>query len=108
MLRRAGVSSLLAAVAALLGFTGLLQSTALIVQMAFFVFVAFAFLSLIFSLFEPAGKSVGFTSLQGVARLDPASTAEPADAFAGLVNRRQPRPRKTLRLLRYRHSSPQA
>ncbi len=57
MLRRAGVSSLLALIAALLGFTGLLQSTALIVQAAFFVFVAFAFLSLIFSLFEPAGKS---------------------------------------------------
>jgi uncharacterized membrane protein YtjA (UPF0391 family) len=42
-----------AVVAALLGFSGWLQSTAFIVQDFFFVLVAFAFLSLLFSLFEP-------------------------------------------------------
>lgn len=44
---------IIALVAALLGFTGLLQSTAVFVQAFFFVVSAFAFLSLVFSLFEP-------------------------------------------------------
>jgi uncharacterized membrane protein YtjA (UPF0391 family) len=55
MLRRAGIATVIALVAALLGFTGLLQSTEVIVQGFFFVVSAFAFLSLVFSLFEPGG-----------------------------------------------------
>ena len=54
MIKRAGIATVLALVAGLLGFTGLLQSTAIIAQVFFIVVSAFAFLSLLFSLFEPA------------------------------------------------------
>ena len=44
---------LVALVAALFGFTGLLQTTAVFAQALFFILTAFAALSLVFSLFEP-------------------------------------------------------
>ncbi len=53
MLRRAGNSLVIALVAALFGFTGILHITAVFAQVVFFVFIAVTFLSLLFSLFEP-------------------------------------------------------
>ena len=54
MLKRAGISMLVALVAAFFGFTGLLQTTAVFAQDVFYILSAFALLSLMFSLFEPA------------------------------------------------------
>ena len=52
MLRRAGFSLVLALVAAIWGFTGILRVTAPFGKILFFVAAAFCLLSLLFSLFE--------------------------------------------------------
>ena len=57
MLKRAGICVEIAVVAALLGFTGLLESTAPIAQVVFFACVAFSSLSLLFCLFEDCGRT---------------------------------------------------
>jgi uncharacterized membrane protein YtjA (UPF0391 family) len=56
MLRRAGYSFGIAGVAAILGFTGALQGTALIARGFCFVFVGFSLLSLLLSLFEDSSQ----------------------------------------------------
>lgn len=52
MLKRAASCLLVALVAALFGFTGLLRWTAMIAQSIFFIFFGLCVLSLLFSLFE--------------------------------------------------------
>jgi len=52
MLRRAGISCLVALTAAPLGFGGLLSETALLAQGFFYVSAAFVVLSLLLSMFE--------------------------------------------------------
>jgi uncharacterized membrane protein YtjA (UPF0391 family) len=52
MLRRAANFMVIALIAAILGFTGLLHWTAFIAQSVFFVCVGVSILSLLFSLFE--------------------------------------------------------
>ncbi len=53
-----------ALVAALLGFSGLLPTTAIIAQVFFFVLAAFSVLSLLFSLFEPGADAGSAPSLR--------------------------------------------
>jgi uncharacterized membrane protein YtjA (UPF0391 family) len=57
MLKRARRWLLIALVAAGFGFTGLLRTTAIIAQAAFYLAAAFGFLSLLFGLFEESGPS---------------------------------------------------
>jgi len=52
MLKRAAHCVVIAVIAAIFGFTGILHWTAGIAQTVFFVFFAFCILSLLFSLFE--------------------------------------------------------
>jgi uncharacterized membrane protein YtjA (UPF0391 family) len=52
MLRRAGTCLVIALIAAIFGFTGILHWTAFIAQSVFFVCFGFCILSLLFSLFE--------------------------------------------------------
>lgn len=54
MLKRAGVSLVVALIAAVWGFAGVLHVTAPFGRLLFFVAAAFCVLSLIFSLFEAA------------------------------------------------------
>jgi len=57
MLKRACLSLEIAIVAAVLGFSGLLRATAPIAQIICFLSLAFAVVSLLFSLFEEATES---------------------------------------------------
>ena len=52
MFRRAGIALVVALVAAMLGFTGLLHNVAGIVQVIFYLGLGFCGLSLLFGLFE--------------------------------------------------------
>ena len=52
MLRRAGISMVIALIAAVLGFTGLLDKTAPVLRAVCFIFAGLSLLSLLFSLFE--------------------------------------------------------
>jgi uncharacterized membrane protein YtjA (UPF0391 family) len=52
MLKRAAHCVVIAVIAAIFGFTGILHWTAGIAQSVFFLFLAFCILSLLFSLFE--------------------------------------------------------
>jgi uncharacterized membrane protein YtjA (UPF0391 family) len=56
MLKRAYISAIIAAIAAILGFSGLLDGAAPIVKGISYVAAGFCGLSLIFSLFEDAKK----------------------------------------------------
>jgi len=58
MIKRARLSLEIAIVAAVLGFSGLLRATAPIAQIICFLSLAFATISLLFSLFEEATESV--------------------------------------------------
>jgi uncharacterized membrane protein YtjA (UPF0391 family) len=66
MLKRAGNWVLVALIAALFGFTGILRWTAGIAQSVFFVCIAFGLFSLLLSLFEepsPRGRKIRVESL---------------------------------------------
>ena len=52
MLKRAGISLVIAMITAILGFSGILQVTASMAQIASYVFIGFSVLSLLLSLFE--------------------------------------------------------
>ena len=52
MIHRALIFMVLALIAALFGFTGILQTTAPLAQIAFFALAAFSLLSMLFALFE--------------------------------------------------------
>ncbi len=68
MLRRAGNWVLVALIAALFGFTGILHWTAGIAQSVFFVCIAFGLLSLLLSLFEEPSPRGPKLHLQDLAR----------------------------------------
>jgi uncharacterized membrane protein YtjA (UPF0391 family) len=53
MLKRAAISMVIACVAALWGYGGLLDGTAPLAQLLFIISAGFCLLSLLFSLFEP-------------------------------------------------------
>ena len=59
MLKRAGISLIIALVAAVLGFGGLLDHTAVVAQAFAYVFSGFCLLSLLFSLFEEKPEPKG-------------------------------------------------
>jgi uncharacterized membrane protein YtjA (UPF0391 family) len=59
MLRRAGFSLVLALIAAVWGFTGILHVTAPFGRIVFFVAAGFCLLSLMFSLFEGGAELEG-------------------------------------------------
>lgn len=59
MLKRAANSVVIALIAAIFGFTGLLQWTADLAQLVCLIFLAICGLSLLFSLFEEPGERVG-------------------------------------------------
>lgn len=66
MLKRAGNWVLVALIAALFGFTGILRWTAGIAQSVFFICIAFGVFSLLLSLFEapsPRGRKIRLQSL---------------------------------------------
>ena len=57
MFRRAGISFGIASIIAVFGFTGILETTAPIARVLFYVATAFSALSLVFSLFEESATS---------------------------------------------------
>jgi uncharacterized membrane protein YtjA (UPF0391 family) len=57
MLKRARTWLVIALVAAIFGFTGLLQNTAMIAQSLFYLCSAFSIISVLFSLFEEEPES---------------------------------------------------
>lgn len=89
MLRRAGISSVVALVGGFWGFSGVLEVTAAIGQTLFYIAVGFTFLSLLFSLFEaPAGTATPVAKPQPApARIALARSPEPQPALVGLVGR---------------------
>ena len=56
MLRRAGLCMVVAIIAAIFGFTGILHWTAIIAQSVFYVCFGMCVLSLLFSLFEESAS----------------------------------------------------
>jgi len=56
MIKRARISLEIASIAAIFGFTGIIETAAVYAQAAFYILVVFAFLSLLFGLFEEEGE----------------------------------------------------
>jgi uncharacterized membrane protein YtjA (UPF0391 family) len=75
MLKRARTWLVIALVAALFGFTGILQSTAMIAQDLFYLCSAFAVLSVLLSLFE------GQAEARSLSEEAPQPSALPVDQF---------------------------
>jgi uncharacterized membrane protein YtjA (UPF0391 family) len=84
MIKRARISLEIASIAAIFGFTGIIDAWAVYAQAAFYGLVVFAFLSLLFGLFEEDGEP-GFS----IPRPDGVST--PPQSPASLSNARTSR-----------------